>query len=91
VLLDPHQRVETHCVRRHEFIEFDDRLHGLSACGEQLWDLRLTQVSRQMHHHTTTLTSELYPAPHVRQNSKGRTATLSKGFAEITPLSHRRW
>jgi hypothetical protein len=64
VLLDPHQRIEADGIRRDELLEFDSRARSFRACRQKLRDLRLTEVSGQMHHELPALTSKLYPAPH---------------------------
>jgi hypothetical protein len=69
-LFHPKQRVKAHCIRRHEFVQLDARLGGLCTCGEELWDLRLTEMSGQVHHQTSTLSTDLYSAPHNRMSEQ---------------------
>jgi len=64
LLLDSLQRVEADGISRDKFIEFDDGIGGFRARRKKLGNLRPTQMSRQMHHHTSVFASELYPAPH---------------------------
>ena len=64
LLLDSLQRIQANGIGRDQFIEFDDGIGGFRARRKKLGNLRLTQMSRQMHHHTSVFASQLYPAPH---------------------------
>ena len=78
LLLDSLQRVEANGVGRDEFIEFHDGIGGFRARRKKLGNLRLTQMSGQMHHYTAVLASQLYPAPHNSpQFSNRRTARFT--------------
>jgi hypothetical protein len=45
-LLDPHQGVEPHGIRRYEFVQHDERRLGVRAGRKKLRHLRFAQVPR---------------------------------------------
>jgi hypothetical protein len=45
-LLDPQQGVEPHGIRRHEFVQLDERRLSIRAGRKKLRHLRFTQVPR---------------------------------------------
>ena len=64
LLLDSLQRVKADGISRDKLIEFHDGIGGFRARRKKLGNLRLTQMSRQMHHHTSVFTPQLDPAQH---------------------------
>jgi hypothetical protein len=64
LLLDSLQRVKADGISRDKLIEFHDGIGGFRARRKKLGNLRLTQMSRQMHHDTSVFAPQLYSAPH---------------------------
>jgi hypothetical protein len=58
------QRIEANGIGRDEFIELQNGIGRFRARRKKLWNLHLTQVSSQVHHHTFVLAPQLYPTPH---------------------------
>ena len=91
LLLDSLQRVEADGISRDKFIEFDDGIGGFRARRKKLWNLHLTQVSGQMHHHTSVLAPQLYPAPHRFVSGQQALYRAIRGqFAMNDDDAHRR-
>ena len=48
--VDPYESVEPHGIGRHELVQLDERRRRLRTRREKLGNLRLAQMSGQMHH-----------------------------------------
>ena len=91
LLLDSLQRVKADGISRDKLIEFHDGIGGFRARRKKLGHLRLTQMSRQMHHHTSVFASELYPAPHsVASEPQSQYRAVRRQFAMNDDAAHRR-